>query len=147
MVLSIAICSNMYIIYWDLCNKKSKGTKFYNYKPPSLLSSNPIFASRSVWWSSSVLSTAFFKALLRHVFLVVLFFVEGPEPSGLDGEELDSDSELKRNLFFFGSLQGAGDLFTLIKSGFPSLVPASACIFGSSSSTSRFNACFSSGSR
>lgn len=32
MVLSIAICSNMYIIYWDLCNKKSKGTKFYNYK-------------------------------------------------------------------------------------------------------------------
>lgn len=39
-----------------------------------------------------MLSTAFFKALLRHVFLVVLFFVEGPEPSGLDGEELDSET-------------------------------------------------------
>lgn len=63
------------------------------------------------------------KALLGHTFFVVLFSVGGPGQSGLDGVELDS--ELKHDLFLSGSLQGAGDLFTLIKSGFPSLVPAS----------------------
>lgn len=70
----------------------------------------------------------------------MLFSVGGPGQSGLDDVELDS--ELKHNLFLSGSLQDQETSFTLIKSSFPSLVPASAHIFSSSCSTSFFTSYF-----